>query len=182
MARKLKVFRTAIGFHDAYVAAPSRKAALDAWGTDKDLFARGAAAEVTDPALMAEPLEAPGSVFRRLRDAPAEELSPGRKQRGSAVGGKKRAPAKAEAMPPPPRPDPAEVNEARKALARLQERHRAEQSELSAREKQLADERRETERRQAGELRSLEETVNAAEKDYEARLARWRRLVEAKKT
>ena len=41
--RRLKVFRTAIGFHDAYVAAPSRKAALEAWGTDKDLFARGVA-------------------------------------------------------------------------------------------------------------------------------------------
>ena len=34
MARtgRLKVFRTSIGFHDAYVAAPSRKAALEAWG------------------------------------------------------------------------------------------------------------------------------------------------------
>jgi hypothetical protein len=30
MPRKLKVFRTPIGFHDAYVAAPSRKAALEA--------------------------------------------------------------------------------------------------------------------------------------------------------
>ncbi len=34
MARKLKVFRTPAGFHDAYVAAPSRKAALAAWGAD----------------------------------------------------------------------------------------------------------------------------------------------------
>ena len=32
MARALKTFRTAIGFHDAYGAAPSRKAALKAWG------------------------------------------------------------------------------------------------------------------------------------------------------
>ena len=30
MPRKLKVFRTPTGFHDAYVAAPSRKAALEA--------------------------------------------------------------------------------------------------------------------------------------------------------
>ena len=35
---KLKVFRTAIGFHDAYVASPSRAAALRAWGADTDLF------------------------------------------------------------------------------------------------------------------------------------------------
>jgi len=30
MPRALKVFRTAIGFHDAYVAAPTMKAALAA--------------------------------------------------------------------------------------------------------------------------------------------------------
>lgn len=34
MARKLKVFCTPIGFHDAYVAAPSQKAALEVWDTD----------------------------------------------------------------------------------------------------------------------------------------------------
>ena len=45
---KLKVFRTPTGFHDAYVAAPSRKAALAAWGAEADLFARGTAEEVTD--------------------------------------------------------------------------------------------------------------------------------------
>jgi hypothetical protein len=42
-ASKLKVYRTAAGFHDAYVAAPSQKAALAAWGSDHDLFARGGA-------------------------------------------------------------------------------------------------------------------------------------------
>lgn len=46
-ARKLKVFRTSIGFHDAYVSAPSRKAALEAWGAGKDLFAIGSAELVT---------------------------------------------------------------------------------------------------------------------------------------
>eukprot|EP01035_Chromulina_nebulosa_P046785 gene46785-63390_t len=56
MPRQLKVFRTPIGFHDAYVAAPSRKAALQAWGSDADLFARGMAEIVTDPALTAGPL------------------------------------------------------------------------------------------------------------------------------
>ena len=51
----LKVYRTPIGFHDAYVAAPSQKAALQAWGSDANLFARGVAELVTDPALTAEP-------------------------------------------------------------------------------------------------------------------------------
>ena len=67
MPRKLKVFRTSTGFHDAYVAAPSRKAALAAWGADADLFARGVAEQVTDPKLMAQPLERPGE--RHSREA-----------------------------------------------------------------------------------------------------------------
>ena len=54
--QKLKVFRTPIGFHDAYVAAPSQKAALEAWGADGNLFAQGIAEQVTDPDVMEEPL------------------------------------------------------------------------------------------------------------------------------
>ena len=54
--RALKVFRTPVGFHDAYVAATSQKAALEAWGTNHNLFARGEAELVEDPDLTAEPL------------------------------------------------------------------------------------------------------------------------------
>ena len=53
MARALKVFRTPIGFHDAYVAAPSQKAALEAWGVRQDLFKEGQAAVADDPAAQA---------------------------------------------------------------------------------------------------------------------------------
>lgn len=70
---KLKVFRTPAGFHDAYVAAPSQKAALAAWGSNANLFARGLAEVVTDPALTAAPLARPGEVIRVARtmaDAP----------------------------------------------------------------------------------------------------------------
>ncbi len=67
MARKLKVFRTIAGFHDAYVAAPSRAAALRAWGATTDLFAMDAAEEVTDPELMKEALADPGVVTRKSR-------------------------------------------------------------------------------------------------------------------
>lgn len=75
MARKLKVFRTPIGFHDAYVAAPSRKAALQAWGADADLFARGMAEEVTDATLMKEPLTHPGQVVRKIRGTMDEHMA-----------------------------------------------------------------------------------------------------------
>lgn len=72
--RKLKVFRTPIGFHDAYVAAPSQKAAPEAWGSDSNLFARGSAEQVTDPKLTKEPLERPGQVVRRSRGSEAEQI------------------------------------------------------------------------------------------------------------
>jgi hypothetical protein len=74
-ARKLKVFRTPIGFHDAYVAAPSQKAALEAWGADSNIFAQGIAEQVTDPKLMEEPLSLPGEVIRRVRGSHEEHLA-----------------------------------------------------------------------------------------------------------
>lgn len=60
----LKVFRTPAGFHDAYVAAPSQKAALKAWGSEADLFARGIAEKVTDPKLMEAPARKARSFYQ----------------------------------------------------------------------------------------------------------------------
>jgi hypothetical protein len=72
---KLKVFRTPIGFHDAYVAAPSQKAALEAWGAEGNLFAQGIAEQVTDPALMEEPLGRPGEIIRKVRGSADEHFA-----------------------------------------------------------------------------------------------------------
>jgi hypothetical protein len=174
---RLKVFRTAIGFHDAYVAAPSRKAALQAWGTDKDLFARGAAEEVTEPSLMEEPLGAPGTVFRQLRSMPAEEpaAQPGKsgKRKPSEKGGPKASMRRMPDPPPPQRPSDEDVEVARQALDAAVERHDAEQRDLAARERELATERKGMEARQAKDLRLLERELEAARLDYEARLEAW---------
>jgi hypothetical protein len=77
MARKqkLKVYRTPIGFHDAYVAAPSQKAALKAWGADVDLFARGVAEAVDDQKLSEAPLREPGVVVRVARGSSEEHMA-----------------------------------------------------------------------------------------------------------
>lgn len=186
-AARLKVFRTAVGFHDAYVAAPSRKAALAAWGTDKDLFARGAAEEVVDPALTAEPLAEPGTVVRRLRSAPAELASP-RLPKARPVRAASRPPtegARPAALPAPrpqpPRPDNRELEEARRALAATQRRHDGELGELGARERELAAARRTVEERQGKELRLMTRKLAQAEKDYAARLDRWRAATESRK-
>jgi len=68
------VFRTPIGFHDAYVAAASQKAALEAWGSDSNLFAAGLAELVTDAKLTREALARPGEVIRKLRGTEAEQI------------------------------------------------------------------------------------------------------------
>ena len=53
MARKLKTYQTSLGFFDQAVAAPSMKAALEAWGADSNLFHQGAAKESYDPDVIA---------------------------------------------------------------------------------------------------------------------------------
>lgn len=75
MPRKLKVYRTPIGFHDAYVAAPSQKAAMVARGSEGNLFARELAEVVTDDELTREPLANPGKIVKRLRGSAEEQMA-----------------------------------------------------------------------------------------------------------
>jgi len=65
MPRKLRTFTTSIGFFDLAVAAPSMKAALEAWGSKQNLFQRGFAEETDDPAIVAATMAHPGLVLRR---------------------------------------------------------------------------------------------------------------------
>jgi colicin import membrane protein len=65
MARKLKVFQASLGFFDLAIAAPSMKAALEAWGADSNLFHQGAASESRDPAVIAAAMAEPGVILKR---------------------------------------------------------------------------------------------------------------------
>ncbi|OBQ75594.1 cell envelope biogenesis protein TolA [Mesorhizobium loti] len=65
MPKKLKVYQTSIGFFDLAVAAPSMKAAAEAWGADPDIFKRGFAKPTVDPKVVAATMGAPGVVLRR---------------------------------------------------------------------------------------------------------------------
>ena len=173
--KKLKVFRTPIGFHDAFVAAPSQKAALEAWGSDSNLFAAGVAEVVSDPALMEEPLARPGEVVRRLRGSADEQVaalgagekkanrpspSPSRTREG---GKKKKA----------PRPSRAAVDKAEQALAKAEARHKAALDKLRAEEAALQQRRRYVERKQRGARAALSERVDEARERYRAAMADW---------
>lgn len=163
MARKLKVFRTAAGFHDAYVAAPSRKAALTAWGADADLFARGVAEEVTDPALMEEPLARPGEVVKRSRGSAAEQLA--------AV---EERPQAKRRKATPPKPDRRALDAAERALEEAAAEYRAREAALAARQAKLDEERRAAAKAWGAERRKLEAAREAAAADHAAAMKAWR--------
>lgn len=65
MARKLKTYQTSLGFFDMAIAAPSMKAALEAWGSKSNLFHQGFAREVDDPEIIAATLSKPGVILKR---------------------------------------------------------------------------------------------------------------------
>ena len=77
MARKLKIYQTSLGFYDLAVAAPSMKAALEAWGAGSNLFHQGVAKETAEPEVVAATMSKPGVVLRRAvgSDGPFREHS-----------------------------------------------------------------------------------------------------------
>jgi hypothetical protein len=169
MPRALKVFRTPTGFHDAYVAATSRKAALAAWGSDVDLFSRGIAEEVTDPELTSEPLAKPGEVIMRSRGDLADQLQAlGPTKRGSTKGGKaKAAPKKAKA------PSRVKLDAAEAAIAQAKERHAAELEKLEAERSKIEQRIEELRARHERALTPLERRRREAQRSYREALEAW---------
>jgi len=176
MARspKLKVYRMPIGFHDAFVAAASQKAAAEAWGTDTSVFARKEAELVTDPKLIEEPLSRPGEVIKRLRGTADEQIAAlGAEEAKGATGGRAKATPK-RAPKPKPRPSRTALEEADQALVEAEARHKAALSEVAEREAALALEREAIERKQREERQRLETRREKAAAAYEEAMRRWR--------
>jgi hypothetical protein len=183
-AAKLKVFRTPIGFHDAYVAAPSQKAAIEAWGSDRDLFARGEAELVSDPKLAAEPLANPGKVIKRLRGTAKEQIAALPPNRSRKAKPRKDEPRHAKASSarelskpkaePGPRPSRAKLDRAEAAIETARQKQRTQLERMRARQQALAQEKAAIERKQAAEIERLTDKADEARAAYEAALERWR--------
>ena len=168
---KLKVYRMPVGFHDAYVAAPSQKAAIEAWGAGKDVFTRGEAEIVADPKLTEEPLANPGKVVKVLRGTAAEQIA--------ALGGgdgteSRKAKPSRPAGKPKPRPSRAALDEAEQALGEAEARHRRDLEAIAEREAAIARERSALEKKQRQEKERLRARLGKAEAAYEQALRRWR--------
>ncbi len=65
MPRKLKTYVTNLGFFELALAAPSMKAALEAWGMGHNAFHQGFAKETDDPKIVAATMAQPGVVLKR---------------------------------------------------------------------------------------------------------------------
>ena len=183
----LKVFCTPAGFYDAYVAAPSQKAALTAWGSKHDLFARGLAERVDDPELMREALDRPGVVIRRLRGSAEQQMASLPKTRGgtkrSATSKTERAEKKQRprnTRPPVgntskirPRPDRADLIEAERSVRETRKKHAEEKKALEKRKRELEREIRKQEQRHATEERKAQRRAQNLRSQYEAALRDW---------
>jgi hypothetical protein len=190
----LKVFRTTTGVHDAYVAAPSRKAALEAWGSETNLFALGSAEQISDPRLMKAPLATPGVVVKKRRPAEAApvEATPAEPAPVEAAAPPAERPRRerpkleivaaspAPATPPAakaktkPRPSREDFDAAQTALKQVQAAQAAALKALAAREAELGRERRILERSQARDLALATRARDTAKAGYEKAIARWR--------
>ena len=165
-AARLKVYRTSAGFEDVYVAAPSRAAALKAWGARGDLFAIGEAEVVTAEALTAEPLARPGELIRRPRGDMAAMLAAAPKVEKPAkvdtktIVGNKAAPA------PPPPPDRSALDAAERALGEARERLTHELDAIAQERIHLDEQEDRTRREGQAEVKRLDRARAEAERAY----------------
>jgi hypothetical protein len=165
---KLKVFSAPQGFYETIVAAPSQKAALEAWGTRQNLFAEGMAKVETDAAAVKAALAHPGQVLQRPaggRDA----FKPAAQAAAPKVPPKPKAAPKAKAPPKPkpkPKPDRSALTEAERALEAARAAGRSELADLQREREELESREREAIRRLDRETKALEKAREKAERAY----------------
>ena len=188
MAKKLKTYQTSLGFFDQAIAAPSMKAALEAWGADSNLFHQGAAKETTDPDVVAATMAKPGVVLRRPVG------SSGRFSEHAALPadlGNDKAGRKTQVRAPKPRKQPPAKTSDKAARKAAQEYEKAERQRESERRKEEASRAKERQRREQAvaktkaaldeaeaEHASLADAIEAeraaVEKRSQAEDARWK--------
>jgi colicin import membrane protein len=187
MPRKLKTYQTSLGFYDLAIAAPSMRAALEAWGAGSNLFHQGVAKESGDPEVVAATMSKPGVVLRRPvgSDGPFSEHAD--LPTDLAGDGPKHRPKKTLAKAKEQVPRTTDDKAARKAaLAFEREQRRREnqrRKEEAARERQRQQRNQAIARAQAAlemserehhkRVATIEAERNALEKKSQAEDARW---------
>jgi colicin import membrane protein len=172
MPRKLKTYQTSQGFFEMAIAAPSMKAALQAWGMKSNLFHQGFAWESNDKRVIEATMAKPGVTLRRPvgsrgrfvehpglpKDIPTHApRSPAKTRvaKQSPSGKKKKPPSKQEARA------------AKKAAEAFAKRQRA--LELKQRQEERARAREDARRERA--VAKVQAQLEKAEREHDARNA-----------
>jgi len=156
---KLKVFCATSGFYDSVVAAPSKPAALKAWGAKTDLFSMGVARLVTDPKVAKKALATPGEVIRLKRSGSGADEAP--------------APRKAPKRAASKRPSRAKLNAAEQRLAKLDETQSKEREAIDRELKAVEKKRDDLLKRLAKARKAAETKLEEAREQYKAALEDW---------
>jgi colicin import membrane protein len=185
MPRKLKTYQASLGFFDLAVAAPSMKAALEAWGSKTNHFHQGFAKESDDPEIIAATMAKPGVVLRRAVGSNDSFSEHAELPKNLASGKVKEMPRKLASKPQPPHKiDDKTAREAAIAYARDQKRRdserrreeTAQESERKRREQATAKADAELEEaRQAHDIKTEEIAAARAalDRQSEAEEMRW---------
>jgi colicin import membrane protein len=170
MARKLKTFQTSLGFYDLAIAAPSMKAALEAWGAGSNLFHQGVAKETDDPDVVAATMSKPGVVLKRPAGSNGRfaEHSGLPSDLGSGENGVRRERRRAKPAMPAKQSAP-EISErtARKAAADFEKEQRRREAE---RQREEAARQRDRERREKATAKA-QGALDKAEREHAKRAA-----------
>jgi hypothetical protein len=174
MARKLKTYQTPLGFFEQAIAAPSMKAALEAWGADSNLFHQGVAKESSDPDVIAATMAKPGVVLKRPVGSGGSFGEHAGLPKNLGQDGRKKPAHKpsAKAKKSPAQPDKGADRKAAQAYEReRQRREREEAREEAARQK-------ESKRRQQA-VDKAQAALDNAEQEHTRRAAALRAELEA---
>jgi colicin import membrane protein len=162
--RTLKTFITNLGFFELAIAAPSMKAALEAWGLNHNAFQHGFAKQTDDPRIIAATNARPGVVLKRAvgskgafgEDAELPKTLPNRKP-PKVEAPRQPKPQKAK---PSKKADRADIISFEKARAKREKERAAEEARV---EKTRAARQRATD--------SAEAALEAARERHTAELA-----------
>jgi colicin import membrane protein len=165
MARKLKTYQTSLGFFDLAIAAPSMKAALEAWGAGSNLFHQGVARETDDPDVVAATMSKPGVIFKRPagssgRFAEHSDLPTGDEANG---GGERRRRPNAKKRPA------AKISEKAARKATLDFEREQKRSEAKRRAERAAESKKRERREKA--VAKAQAAFDEARRDHDARAA-----------
>jgi colicin import membrane protein len=163
MTRKLKTYQTSIGFFDLAIAAPSMKAALQAWGSKTNLFHQGFAKETDDRAIVEATFAKPGVVLRRPVGSGGAFSEHAELPKNLLTDKVKESPAKPRAKTSEPPVQKVDDKAAREAALAFERERKRRDSERRKEEIARAKERKRREQAIAKAKAALEE----AKRDHE---------------